>query len=231
MRVCHLFGVLSLSFSGALLLLPQTSSKFEEAYATAEQAMRAGQYDRAERILRTFIVAPKPGMLLSGELARENARLLALLATLLSDRSSPQSASAFAAESYMAWAIHDWPCALSYWQDYVGIRLRRQGSAGFANAVQTHQPVRYAFPGSALLIGPPVSDETLSAVVSVWAKDRQRGISLLEADARRSGRCIATDGRPQLDGPSGPPPSYSLGTLVSGQSASSPPVRMGTHEA
>ncbi len=180
--------------SGAVLvtaqfLAGQTSSSLAQVYETAARSVRAGQYTQAERIIRASISFPQLGSNQPVEKMRDNARLLALLGVLVARPSSTQTPDLFSAESYVAWAIHLWPCSLVYWEEYVDIRLRRQGRVALLSSIKAHQQPAYAIPGSEWTIGPPVPDHLLQSVVSVWAEDRQRGVAVLQNQVNLTGRC------------------------------------------
>jgi len=189
MALSQLFAVLLLT--GAVSLDGQVPSMLSPPYDSADRALRAGQYDQAERILRAAVAGSPLPPNQPESTARERARLLALLAQVVSTRSPSQPSSLFAAETDLAWAIHTWPCVSQYWQSYVDARLRRQGRAALLDSLRSHQPVRYAYPGTQWTILPPVPDGTLETVVSVWATDRNRGIGLLDYQARLTNRCTA----------------------------------------
>jgi len=90
--------------------------------------VRMGRDADAERVIRSSVVFSQLGSNLPIETKRQDAHLLALLAEILARGSAARTPNLFSAESYVAWAIHTWPCSLQSWQKYVEIRLRRQGS-------------------------------------------------------------------------------------------------------
>jgi hypothetical protein len=192
MALSRFFAVFGLLLAGAASLINgQVPSPLSQAYVNADRATRAGQYDQAERILRAAVTGSPPVLNQPESTARERARLLALLAQVVSTGSPSQPSSLYAAETDLAWAIHTWPCTSQYWQSYVDVRLRRQGKAALIDSLRGHELIRYTYPGSQWTIAPPVPDGILETVVSVWETDQNRGIGLLDNQARLTNRCTA----------------------------------------